>query len=50
MVYHTQNCWVSGFRPEFLIRKHGVSKSWSVSVLRRGEGDSYSVGSLRLVQ
>jgi hypothetical protein len=28
-------------------RKHNVSETGSVSILRRGEGDTYSVGSLR---
>jgi hypothetical protein len=35
-------------RPEFEItRKHNVSETGSVSVFRRGEGDTYCVGSLK---
>jgi hypothetical protein len=50
MVYNTQNYWVSGLCPSSGIlntRKHNVSKTGSISVLRKGEGDTYSVGSLR---
>jgi hypothetical protein len=36
------------YRPEFYItRKQNVSETRSVSASRRGEGDAYSVGSLR---
>jgi hypothetical protein len=36
-------------RPEFFItRKHNVTETGSVSILRRGKIDTYSVGSLRL--
>jgi hypothetical protein len=48
MVYDTQNYWVSGLRPSSGIlntRKHNVSETGSVSILRWGEGDTYSVGS-----
>jgi hypothetical protein len=42
-----QNYWVSGLRPSSGIvntGKHNVSETGSASVLRRGEGDIYSVG------
>jgi hypothetical protein len=48
MVYATQNYWVSGLCPPSGIlntRKRDVSQTGSVSVLRGGEGDTYSVGS-----
>jgi hypothetical protein len=50
MVYGTQNCWVSGLRASSGILnkgKHNVTETGSVSVLRRREGDIYTVGSLR---
>jgi hypothetical protein len=51
MVYHTQNYLVFGLFPSSGIlgtRKHDVSETGSVSVLRCGGGeDTYSVGSLR---
>jgi hypothetical protein len=50
MVYDTQNYWVFGLCPSsyFLkIREHNVSENEGVSVLRWGEGDTYSVGSVR---
>jgi hypothetical protein len=51
MVYNTQNYWVLGLCPSSVIletRKHSVSESGSVSVLKLGGGgDSYCVGSLR---
>jgi hypothetical protein len=45
-----QNHWGSGLCPSSGIlktRKHDVSETGSVSVLRWREGDTYSVGSLR---
>jgi hypothetical protein len=50
MVYNAQNYCVSGLCPSsgiLIARKHDVSVVGSVSVLRRGEGVTYSVGSLR---
>jgi hypothetical protein len=50
MVYHTQNYWVFGLFPSSGIlgtRKHDVSETGSISVLRYGGEDTYSVGSLR---
>jgi hypothetical protein len=50
MVYDKQDHWVSGLCPWSGIlntRKHNVSKAGSVSILRCGEEDAYSVGSLR---
>jgi hypothetical protein len=50
MGYNTQNHWVIGIFPLSRIlntRKHNVSETDSVSVLSLGEGDLYSVGSLR---
>jgi hypothetical protein len=47
---NTQNDCVSGLCPSSGIlnnRKHSSSETVSVSVLRRREGDTYSVGSLR---
>jgi hypothetical protein len=49
MVYNTQNYWVSGLCPSTGIlntRKHNVTETASVSVLRWREGHTYSVGSL----
>jgi hypothetical protein len=49
MVYHAQNYWVWGHFPSSGIletRKHDVSATGSVSVLRCGGEDTYSVGSL----
>jgi hypothetical protein len=45
-----QNYWVYGLFPSSSIlgnRKHDVSENGSVSVLRCGDEDTYSVGSLR---
>jgi hypothetical protein len=42
MVYNTQNYWVSGLCPSSRIqntRKHNVSETGFVSVLRRGGGE-----------
>jgi hypothetical protein len=53
MVYNTQNHWVCKLCPSSEIvntRKHNVSETESFSVLRWGEGDTYSVGSLRKSQ
>jgi hypothetical protein len=50
MVFNTQNYWVSELCPTSRIlntRKNNVSETGSVSVLRWGDGDTYSVGSLR---
>jgi hypothetical protein len=50
MVYNTQNYWVFGLCPSSDILgtgKHNVWEIGSVSVLGRGGGGSYSVGSLR---
>jgi hypothetical protein len=50
MVYHNQNYWVLGLFPSSGIlgdTKHDVSETSSVSVLRCGEENTYSVGSLR---
>jgi hypothetical protein len=50
MVYHTQNYWVFGLflSPGILgTRKHDVSETGSVSVIRYEWEDTYSVGSLR---
>jgi hypothetical protein len=44
------NHWVSGICASSGIlnnRKHDVLETASVAALRRGEGDTYSVGSLR---
>jgi hypothetical protein len=41
MVYHTQNYWVFGLFPSsgiLRIRKHDISETGSVSVLRCGGG------------
>jgi hypothetical protein len=50
MENNTQNYWISGLCPSSEIlnsRKHNVSETGSVSVLRRGEGDTFSVESFR---
>jgi hypothetical protein len=50
MVYNTENYCVLGLCPSSGIleaRKHNVSETGSVSVLRWGGEDTYSVGSLR---
>jgi hypothetical protein len=50
MMYNTQNYWVSGLCPSPGIlnnRKRDILETGSVSVLMGGEGDTYSVGSLR---
>jgi hypothetical protein len=50
MVYNTSNHWVSGFYPSSGIlrtRKQNVSDTGCVSVLKRREGVTYSVGSLK---
>jgi hypothetical protein len=50
MVYHNKNYWAFGLSPSFDVlgnRKHDVSETGSVSVLRCGGEDTYSVGSLR---
>jgi hypothetical protein len=50
MVYNAQNYWVFGLCPSpgiLEIRKHNVSGTESVSVLRFGGEDTYLVGSLR---
>jgi hypothetical protein len=52
-VYNTQNYWVFGLCPSSGIldtRKHNVSETGSVFVLRLVGGDTYSVGSLRKIQ
>jgi hypothetical protein len=49
MVYCTQNYWVCGFYPSFGIlatRKHNVSETGSVSILRCGGEDTYQLGPL----
>jgi hypothetical protein len=49
MVYHSQNYWVFGLSPSSGIpgnRKHDVSETGSISVLRYGGESTYSVGSL----
>jgi hypothetical protein len=49
MVYNTQNYWVFGLCPSTDIletRKHNVSETGSVSVLRRGEGEITQVGAV----
>jgi hypothetical protein len=45
---NTQNYCVLGLCPSSGIRRHNVSETESVSVLRWGGGDTYSVGSLRV--
>jgi isochorismate hydrolase len=50
MVYDTQNYWVSGLCPSsgiLNIIKHNILETGSVSVLRCGQGDTYSAGPLR---
>jgi hypothetical protein len=50
MVYNAQDHWVSGLCPLsgiMKIIKHNVSETASVSILRRGEGNTYSGGFLR---
>jgi hypothetical protein len=50
MVYNTQNYWGFGLCPSSGIletRKHNVSETGSVFVVRGGGEDTYSVGSLR---
>jgi hypothetical protein len=50
MVYNIQNHWVSGLCPLSGIlkaRQHNVLETRSVSFLKLGEGDIYSVGTLR---
>jgi hypothetical protein len=45
-----QNHWFSGLCPSsriLITRKHNVLETGPVSVLRRDEGDTYSVESLR---
>jgi hypothetical protein len=49
-VYNIKNFWVSGLCISsgiLNIRKHNVSETGSVSVLRRREGDTYYVVFLR---
>jgi hypothetical protein len=49
MVCNTQNYWIAGLCPSSGIlntRKHNVSETGSVSVVRSGEGGTYFVGSL----
>jgi hypothetical protein len=53
MAYNTQSHWVSGHCLTSGIlntSKHNVSGSGSVSIFRWGEGDTYSVGSLKKSQ
>jgi hypothetical protein len=50
MVHDIQNHWIPGLCPSSGIlntRKHNVSETASVAILRCGERDTYSVGSLR---
>jgi hypothetical protein len=50
MAYNTQNYWDFGLYPASGILqtiKYDVSETGSVSVLRRGGGDNYCVGSFR---
>jgi hypothetical protein len=50
MVHDAQNYWVSKLCPSSGIlktKKHDVSETASVFVLRPGEGDTSSVGSLK---
>jgi hypothetical protein len=53
MVSNTRNYWVFGLRSSSGIRKelkeHNVSETGSVSVLRLGVGDTYSVGYIRKI-
>jgi hypothetical protein len=49
MAYHIQNYWVFGLFPSSGIlgtRKHDVSETGSVSILKCGGEDTYSVGSI----
>jgi hypothetical protein len=45
-LFHFQNDSVSGLG--HCTRKHSFSETGYVSVFKRGEGDAYSVGSLRI--
>jgi hypothetical protein len=48
--FHKYNYWGSGLCPSSRIlrtRKHNILETGSLSMLRRREEDTYSVGSLR---